>query len=368
MGLLQNLQKKKMELIIGMESIIRRCNNYKNTTSSQILRELETSLLSSGFNDEIPSFLESFCNEDDAVKRFAAYDILVLFCRTMDITRCLTVKNLSRIIQEINYETPLETAAAVQVIHDMVKIPKFSNVLKECDGVAASLQKEYDFLVEIQFDSAQADDVYIVSIVKLISILKPQEILKIENFDKFSDTLSKVYLESIAFILSTSNFQKNDVKLSKPAIIALIREYLNHPSKEAHITAAIRCASHLNLSEFETMKTRFYDLCRSPIQAVRLAALEGAALTLTTTDNGVKSFLRISGFLDWLLERSTESEKACGELKLIIAQNVEICIKNKVLELDPRICLKIKSFIKDGAFYDSTRPEPQVMMDRGQAS
>jgi len=99
------------DLIIGMESIIRQCNNYKNTmpwwggstTSSQILRELETSLLSSGFNDEIPSFLESFCNEDDAVKRFAAYDILVLFCRTLDITRCLTVQNLSRIILEINH-------------------------------------------------------------------------------------------------------------------------------------------------------------------------------------------------------------------------------------------------------------------------
>ena len=101
------------------------------------------------------------------------------------------------------------------------------------------------------------------------------------------------------------------------------------------------------------MKTRFYDLCRSPIQSVRQAALEGAALTLTKTDNGVKSFMRISGFLDWLLERSTESEKACCELKLIIAQNVEICIKNKVLELDSRICLKIKSFVKDGAFYSA---------------
>ena len=88
----------------------------------------------------------------------------------------------------MSYETPLETAAAVQTIHDLVKIPKFSNVLRECDGVAASLQKEYDFLVEIQFDSAQADDVYIVSIVKLISILKPQEILKIDNYGKFSDT------------------------------------------------------------------------------------------------------------------------------------------------------------------------------------
>ena len=86
----------------------------------------------------------------------------------------------------------MEPASAVQVIYDLVKIPKFSNVLKECDGVAASLQKEYDFLVEIQFDSAQADDVYIVSIVKLISILKPQEILKIENFDKFSDTVGVI--------------------------------------------------------------------------------------------------------------------------------------------------------------------------------
>ena len=106
----------------------------------------------------------------------------------MDVTRCLSVENLTRIVSEINYETPLETAAAVQTIHDLVKIPKFSNILRECDGVAESLQKEYDFLVEIEFDEAQADDVYIVSILKLISILKPQEILKINNFGKFSDT------------------------------------------------------------------------------------------------------------------------------------------------------------------------------------
>ena len=86
-----------------MELIIQKCNAYKKTTSSQILRELEATLLNSAFNDEIPSFLESFCDEVDAVSRFAAYDILVLFCRTLDVTRCLTATNLSRIIQEINY-------------------------------------------------------------------------------------------------------------------------------------------------------------------------------------------------------------------------------------------------------------------------
>ena len=172
-----------------MEVIIQKCNQYKKTSSSQLLRELEQILLNSPFNDEIPAFLDYFCDEEDTVSRFAAYDILVLFCKSMDVTRCLSVGNLTKIIQEINYMTPLETAAAVQTIHDLVKIPKFSNVLRECDGVAAALQREWDFLVEIEFDEAQADNVYIVSIIKLISILKPQEILKIEKYDNFSDTI-----------------------------------------------------------------------------------------------------------------------------------------------------------------------------------
>ena len=150
------------------------------------------------------------------------------------------------------------------------------------------------------------------------------------------------------------------MELQKPAILNLISKYLNHTSKETHIIAAINAASHLHLSEFEKVKARFYELCTSPIQSVRQTALEGVALTLTQCDKGMKTFLRIPGFLDWLLERSTESEKACCELKLIIVQNLDKFVRNKSIELDGRIVLKIKGFIKDGAFYDSTRPEPQV--------
>ena len=86
-----------------MEIIVRKCQQYKSSNSSQLLREIEQLIRHSGFQDQYPDFLEQICNTEDVCARFAAYDILVLFCKNLDITKCLTVNCLTRIIQEINY-------------------------------------------------------------------------------------------------------------------------------------------------------------------------------------------------------------------------------------------------------------------------
>jgi len=348
-----------------MDVLKSKCNVYKDSSSSDALRDLEGFLRASkdhlvpdGDYSNVRTMLEELClNEDDAVSRFTSYDILTACCRVYPLERALPPTCLQKIIQEINYTTPLETAAAVQTISDLIKLPGFNQVVQSCAGVLEALDREFQFLQEIDFDTARADSVYIVSIIQLVTILAPKYVLGITTFENFTNALMKVYLESIAFILKTAEFQKKAIKLNKAHITDAIMSNLHSHTQENHLIAALSCASALTLAEFEPMKSRYYELCSSPIQLVRETALEGLA-QLTASADGCKTCLRIPAFLDWLLNRATESEKRCSELKLDIVRNLEGQTREKKLTLDPRIVLNLKGFLRDGAFYDSSRPDP----------
>jgi len=292
-------------------------------------------------------------NIDDINSKFNFFDFTMLLCRHFKAKNVLEPEFLDGLIAEINPENPLEMSLAVNAVVELFDLEGFA-ILMSSYNSGHTERVVYMFENAIRNNFEDDDELFHIALVKLISVLAPERFTNLSFDQQLSPNLHKIFLEALEHI-----YARSQPRLSI-SMINFVHESLDRIPMENITIPAIKLCAHLSMEVVSKFVTKINNFKESPIQDIRLAALKFFTVLHMTLD-GTKMCQTLPGYLDWLLSRNTESEKMCLDEKYEIAKNLSLHVPS--LALDPRIKLDIKKFIRDGPYYDSSVPEPQVMTE-----
>ena len=346
---------------MSVETLVANCSIFLKTADPTVLKfsEIEcekikclTEVHDSYFGIR-QGLVSIYQNIDDINSKFNFFDFIIFLCRHFKAKNVLEPEFLDGLVAEINPENLLEMTLAVDAVVELFDLEGFADLMSSYNsGHTERVIEMFKTAVRNNFETE--DELFYIALVKLCSVLAP-EIITTLNFDQqLSPNLHKIFLEALEHIYERS---KPGLSIS---MVDFVLKSLDRIPMENITIPAINLCNHLPIEVRSTFVTKINSFKESPIHDIRLAALQFFTVLHMTLD-GTKMCQTLPGFLDWLLSRSTESTKSCLDEKYEIAKN--LCMHIPSLVLDSRIILEIKKFIRDGPYYDSSAPEPQVMTE-----
>ena len=357
--------------------IIRRIEKYISSNAELDLQKLDDSVkLAENINPEILEFIKGYlqvrlndCNSenyDNASARFGYYDIAIHLSRSYGIIKIIDANLIKSLISEVNVYKPLETSCCIQSFFTLIQMTDFKTVLQSSQEAITLLEQLFEKLVYIYEKDDETidedeqiyvqDELFLISILKLVTIINPKIILMVKKFEKFSKNFAKIYIESLGFITKTAKFDEFNVNLN-PEHLNLLINHLNSINLDDQKPAITAC-QYLSIHDFEKVKQRLFRLVQQPDLEIRKRCLE-TFVVRSKNLAGCKSLCRIIGFLDWLLLKRSESNKENTEIKFEIVKAVQVFARNQ-LKLHSKIQLELARFVKDGPHYDSTMRPPET--------
>lgn len=100
-------------------------------------------------------------------------------------------------------------------------------------------------------------------------------------------------------------------------------------------------------------------LCRQPFQEIRLAGFQ-LLHVLATNPWGQEYIVRAPGFVEYLMDRSTESLKPCKDAKFEVVRSLVTSPSSSTV-MSPDVLEQLKDFMQQGEFY--VRGETEVAIE-----
>lgn len=277
-------------------------------------------------------YLVSDVYSSDLLKQLNAFEILSNLAKTNHglnyLVECNVVQKLVNKLLYIN-EEPL----SYMLLPGLIEF--FGNI---CIQQPESFVKEYPQVMSLLFNSLNTDDqivigVIIITVGKLGSTCSGRNVLI-----QFPEQMNGFFKKCSEF-LST----KSDITISVLKTFGELLKNIEGNSECNEVTE-----SWLNAMDYDAFNN-ITSLAKFPFPEFKLAALS-FLLSITTHQWGVVKLCNSPGMIEFLLDRSSEIDKDCKQMKYDIICNIVQC-KNVEQFLVPEVLQSLMEFVQEGPFH-----------------